>query len=447
MTGTPVPKLILSLAAPTIASMLISSVYNMADTYFVSKLGTSASGAVGIVFSLMALIQSIGFMVGMGSGSVISRTLGKQNREDADQTASSGFFSALIFGVALMAAGLFFLKPLMKLLGATETILPYAAAYGRYILIGAPVLVGSFVLNNILRAEGRPKLAMAGICFGALLNVGLDPLLIFVFRLGIAGAAISTLVSQCCSFALLLFFFLRGMSITRLAFSSVSRKPAPYWLIIRTGFPSFCRQALASIAAVALNRNVRAYGDEAVAAMAIVGKIFLVVFSVLIGFGQGYQPVCGYNYGAGNGKRVRQAFLFTTAVGTGFMTALAIFGFLGAEWIMRLFLDEEKVVKTGIFAFRAQCLAMPFVPLAAICNMSLQSTGKIWQGTVLSSARQGIFFLPLIYALPHFLGLTGAEIAQAVADAATFLLSIPFCMMFLHELEKTGKQKKGGNVP
>ena len=181
--------------------------------------------------------------------------------------------------------------------------------------------------------------------------------------------------------------------------------------------------------------------------MAIVGKIFLVVFSVLIGFGQGYQPVCGYNYGAGNGKRVRQAFLFTTAVGTGFMTALAIFGFLGAEWIMRLFLDEEKVVKTGIFAFRAQCLAMPFVPLAAICNMSLQSTGKIWQGTVLSSARQGIFFLPLIYALPHFLGLTGAEIAQAVADAATFLLSIPFCMMFLHELEKTGKQKKGGNVP
>lgn len=434
MTETPIPPLILSLAVPTIASMLISSVYNMADTYFVARLGTSASGAVGIVFSLMALIQSIGFMIGMGSGSVISRTLGRQKKKEADSIASSGFCCALTAGILLMLAGTVMLKPLMALLGATDTILPYAVSYGRYILFGAPVLMGSFVLNNILRAEGRAKLAMIGIGFGGILNIGLDPLFIFVFQLGIAGAAIATLISQCISFGILLFFFLTGKSITRLSMTAVSRRFADYWLIIKTGLPSFCRQALASVATVALNRNVRIYGDEAVAAMAIVSKIFMVIFSVLIGFGQGYQPVCGYNYGAGNSGRVRKAFSFTAITGTCFMAAVAVFGFFGAEMIMGWFIDDPAVIQIGVTAFRAQCIAMPLVPLGAICNMSLQVVGKTWQGTILSSARQGIFFLPLVYLLPRYFGLFGAEITQAAADGCTFLMSIPFCIGFLHSL-------------
>lgn len=442
MTDTPIPRLILSMAVPTIASMLISSVYNMADTYFVSKLGTSASGAVGIVFSLMALIQSIGFMIGMGSGSLISRTLGEQKKEEADEIASSGFFATLVFGVLLTIVGTIFLNPFMDLLGATNTILPYAVSYGRYILFGAPILMGSFVLNNILRAEGRAQLAMFGIGFGGILNIGLDPLLIFVCKLGISGAAIATLISQCCSFALLLFFFLKGKSITRLRMSSVSRKVICYWQILKTGLPSFSRQALASVATVTLNRNVRVYGDEAVAAMAIVSKIFMVIFSVLIGFGQGYQPVCGYNFGAGNKKRVKKAFAFTTIVGTCFMGAFAVVGYVGAETIMHWFIDDAKVIEVGISAFRAQCLAMPLVPLGAICNMSLQVVGKTWQGTILSAARQGIFFLPLIYLLPRYLGLTGVEITQAAADGCTFLLSIPFCIAFLHSMGNTTSNRK-----
>jgi putative MATE family efflux protein len=439
MTETPVPRLITSLAIPTIASMLVSSIYNMADTFFVSKLGTSASGAVGIVFSLMAIIQSIGFMLGMGSGSVISRTLGEQNKEEADCIASSGLFAAVVFGILLAVVGTIFLHPLMGLLGATETILPYAVSYGRYIIFGAPIMMSSFVLNNILRAEGKAKLAMVGISLGGILNIVLDPIFIFIFHMEIAGAAIATLVSQCCSFGVLLFFFLRGKSITTIKVTSVSRDMGKYWIILKTGLPSFCRQALSSVATVSLNRTVRVYGDEAVAAMAIVGKVFMVVFSILIGFGQGYQPVCGYNYGAGQYKRVKKAFWFTTLVGTCFMTGVAIIGFIGAKMFMGWFIDDNQVIQIGVAAFRAQCIAMPLVALGAICNMSLQVVGKTWQGTFLSAARQGFFFLPLIYILPKYLGLTGVEITQAIADVLTFLLSIPFAILFLRGI---GDKKK-----
>lgn len=437
MIETPIPPLIISLAIPTITSMLISSIYNMADTFFVSKLGTSASGAVGIVFSLMAIIQSIGFMLGMGSGSVISRTLGEQDKEEADCIASSGFLAAIVFGVLLVILGNVFLNTLMSLLGATETILPYAVSYGRYIIFGAPIMMSSFVLNNILRAEGKAKLAMIGISLGGLLNLVLDPVFIFVFQKGIAGAAIATLLSQCCSFSVLLCFFLKGKSVTRIRITSVSGEIGKYWIILKTGLPSFCRQSLSSIATVSLNRTVRVYGDEAVAAMAIVSKVFMVVFSILIGFGQGYQPVCGYNYGAREYKRVKKAFWFTTLVGTCFMCVVGIIGFIGAKMFIGSFIDDPQVIQIGVAAFRAQCVAMPFVALGAVCNMSLQVVGKTWQGTLLSAARQGFFFLPLIYILPKYLGLTGVEMTQAVADVLTFLLSIPFAVLFLRGLRKT----------
>ena len=330
MTETPIPRLITTMAVPTIISMLVTSVYNMADTFFVSKLGTSATGAVGIVYSLMAIIQAVGFMIGMGSGSQLSRLLGQKNQKEASEIGATGFYISIAFGLLLTVFGLIFIDPLMRILGATPTILPYARDYARYILLGASIMCASFVLNNLLRGEGKATLAMVGIATGGVLNIFLDPLFIFVFNLGIAGAAIATVLSQCISFIILLSFFLRGKSLISLNIRNVSRQAKVYISILKTGLPSLCRQGLASISTVALNLNAAVYGDAAVAAMSVVSRIFMLMISVLIGFGQGFQPVAGYNYGARKFDRVRQAVKFSLVWGTIVVVVLGIIGFVFA---------------------------------------------------------------------------------------------------------------------
>lgn len=444
MTETPVGRLVATLAVPTVVSMMVTSVYNMADTYFVSQIGTSASGAVGVVFPLMAVIQAIGFMLGMGAGSMISRLLGEKREKDASRVASTSFFSALVIGALLALFGIGFLDPLMRLIGSTETILPYARDYAAYILYGAPVMMASFVMNNILRSEGRASLAMVGIAAGGLLNVALDPLFIFVFDFGIAGAAIATLISQCVSFFILLSWFLAKKNTAALRPSCISRQLRTYGNILYTGLPSFCRQSLAAIATIALNWNARPYGDPAVAAMSIVGKIFLFVFSALLGFGQGYQPVVGYNYGAHRYRRVRRAFSFTFQVGFFLMLAFSVAGYLAAPWVMQCFLkDDPTVVRIGAYALRAQCLVMPLLPLNVVCNMTFQTIGKSGLATFLSAARQGIFFLPLIFLLPRFLGLQGVQITQALADLLTFFCCVPPAWLFLKRLPKEDEVPQG----
>ena len=435
MVETPIPPLIISLAVPTIISMLVTSIYNMADTYFVSQLGTSAAGAVGIVFSLMAIIQAVGFTLGMGSGSLSSRLLGQKRHDEVNQICSSGLFATAALGITITVIGSLFLDPLMDVLGATDTILPHAKSYARYILFGAPFMCFSFVMNNVLRSEGKAAYSMIGIASGGILNILLDPVFIFVFHLGIAGAAIATLISQCISFTILLGFFLTGKSTIMLHPRYISRNPNTYQEIIRTGFPSFCRQGLASIASIALNVNAAVYGDAAVAAMSITSKIFMMVFSVMLGFGQGFQPVVGYNYGAQKYRRVKQATIFTFLAGVGMMTVLGILGFLFAPQLIRLFRrDDIQVIAIGTNAIRAQALALPLMPLATVMNMVFQVIGRSKKATLLSACRQGIFFLPLIVLLPMWLGLTGIEIAQALSDLCTFLLTIPFALLFIREL-------------
>ena len=436
MVETPIPPLIVSLAVPTIISMLVTSIYNMADTYFVSQLGTSAAGAVGIVFSLMAIIQAVGFTLGMGSGSLSSRLLGQKRQEEVNQICSSGLFAAAALGITITALGSLFLDPLMDLLGATDTILPYARSYARYILFGAPFMCSSFVMNNVLRSEGKAAYSMVGIASGGILNILLDPIFIFIFRLGIAGAAIATLVSQCISFTILLSFFLTGKSTIRLRTRYISKSINTYKEIIQTGFPSFCRQGLASIASIALNVNAAIYGDAAVAAMSITSKIFMMVFSVMLGFGQGFQPVAGYNYGAQKYRRVKQATIFTFITGVCMMAILGLLGFIFAPRLIRLFRrDDAQVIAIGTIAIRAQALALCLMPLATVMNMVFQVIGRSKRATLLSACRQGIFFLPLIILLPTQLGLTGIEIAQALSDLCTFLLAIPFALLFLRELD------------
>ena len=440
MTQTPVGKLIATLSIPTIISMLVTSVYNMADTFFVSKLGTSASGAVGIVFSVMAIIQAIGFTFGMGSGSWISRLLGAKDDEKAKEVAATGFYSAIFLCTLMSIIGEWKMDDLMRILGASETILPYARQYARYILLAAPIMASSFVLNNLLRSEGHAKFAMIGITTGGILNVILDPIFIFIFDLGISGAAIATALSQLVSFLILLSYFVMHKTTTRLGIHRVSREIGTYYQIVKNGLPSFSRQGLASIASILLNKQATIYGDAAVAAMAIVSKIVAMVFSVLIGFGQGYQPVVGFNYGAGILERVKKAMKFTLKVGTIGMTVAAVILFVAAPRLLGMFIADDPAVKEiGTMALRAQAISMPLLPVGVVANMTFQSLGKSWKATIMSAMRQGIFFIPLIFILPAIFGLWGVTMTQAASDALTAVACTPFLYSFYKNLTEETK--------
>ncbi|MDD6467415.1 MAG: MATE family efflux transporter [Erysipelotrichaceae bacterium] len=437
MTQTPIGKLITSLAIPTIISMLITSVYNMADTYFVSQLGTSATGAVGVVFPLMAIIQAIGFTLGVGSGSFISRLLGKQDYQKADSIASTALLMAILFGLSLTFFGLTNLDPLMNLLGATETILPYARQYASIILYAAAISASSFVLNNQVRAEGKASLSMIGITTGGILNIILDPIFIFGFQLGIAGAAWATIVSQTISCSILLTMIFSKHSQLHLHPAKVSRDPLDYIRIIQIGFPSLCRQGLASIATISLNTSARIYGDAAVAAMSVNGRVFMLLFSVILGFGQGYQPVVGFNYGAKRYDRVRSAFWFAIITELVIAATMSSFGFLFAPKIMGAFAKNDPLmVEIGIRAMHYQCIALLFQPIGTIANMTFQSIGKPLPATLISCGRQGIFFFPLIYLLPQIIGLQGIQMTQPLADLCTATFAIPFLFYFFSFLRK-----------
>ena len=327
------------------------------------------------------------------------------------------------------------------MLGATPTILPFAKDYAQYILFGAPIMAASFVLNNLLRAQGRATLSMSGLGFGGILNIALDPLFIFVFDMGIAGAAVATLISQCISFCILFSFFLTGKSIVRLKISSVSRNFKTYYDVTKTGMPSFCRQGLASIASVALNVNAAVYGDAAVAAMSIVGRIAMFVMSFMIGFGQGFQPTIGYNHGAKRYDRVLQSFLFTAATGTVALTVLAILGFIAAPEAIKIFrADDLEVIEIGTKALRAQCIAFPLVAMVITANMAFQVLGRPFLAMFLSATRPGLFFLPLIYVLPQIWGLDGVQVTQAISDVLSFAVSLP-CVIFFVREQKALKDK------
>ena len=434
MTETPIPQLVLSLAAPTILSMLITSIYNLADTFFVGQISTSASGAVGIVSSLMAIIQALGFMLGHGSGSIISRSLGSQNTDAATRFASTSFFTALVFGGIITVAGLLTLPDFMMLLGSTETILPHACAYARYILLAAPIMMSSLVMNNILRYEGKASFAMIGLVTGGLLNIALDPLFIFGLGMGTAGAGLATALSQTISFCILLSMFLRGKTVSQFRITAVTRSPAEFGTILMTGMPSFGRQGLNSIGGMLLNIAARGYGDAAVAGMSIVSRIFMFIISVAIGTGQGFQPVAGFNYGARKYRRVRQAAIFTIEAAFCMLVVLVGLCWVNGDALIRLFRDDPAVTAVALPAFHYQCLAMLLQPIIVVANMTFQSVGASGRATFLACCRQGVFFIPLILILPRTHGLFGVEICQPIADVLTFLVSLPFLLAFLQQL-------------
>ena len=434
MTETPIPQLVLSLAAPTILSMLITSIYNLADTFFVGQISTSTSGAVGVVSSLMAIIQALGFMLGHGAGTIISRSLGSRDTTAATRFASTSFFTALVFGVVLAVAGLGTLPHFMMLLGSTETILPHACAYARPILIAAPLMISSLVMNNILRYEGKASFAMIGLVTGGVLNIALDPLFMFVFGLGTAGAGIATALSQSISFCILLSMFLRGKTVSQFRLSAVTREARDFGRILLGGAPSFGRQGLNSIGGMLLNLAARSYGDAAVAGMSIVSRIFMFIISVAIGVGQGLQPVASFNYGARKYRRVRQAAIFTIEAAFCMLVVLVGLCWVNGDALIRLFRDDPAVTAVALPAFHYQCLAMLLQPIIVVANMTFQSVGASGRATFLACCRQGVFFIPLILILPRTHGLFGVEICQPIADVLTFLVSLPFLIAFLQQL-------------
>lgn len=436
MTETPIPRLIASLSVPTIISMLITTVYNITDTYFVSKINVSASGATGVVFSLMAILQAFGFMFGHGSGSCISRRLGAKHIEQARRFSSTGFFLALFTGLIIMAAGLALLTPFMRLLGSTETIQPYAETYGKYILISAPAMTTGCVMNNILRYEGAAALAMLGLTAGGILNMALDPLLMFVFDLGIAGAGIATAVSQYISMAILFAMFKTGKTQSRISFKYISLRPKLIGEILLTGAPSLARQGLNSIANMILNLQAAVYGDACIAAMSIVAKCSNLIFSVCVGIGQGFQPVSAFNYGAKKYSRVKSGMNFTWFFSTAIVTVLSAGCFLLAPQIIQLFRDEAEVVETGTDALRIMCVALVFLPTVMTANMTFQSIGKSGRALFLACTQNGLFFIPLILILPEIIGITGIELAQPVGYVLAAAVALPFILFFKKSLDK-----------
>ena len=426
MTKTPIPKLIVTLSIPTILSMLVTNVYNMADTAFVGQLGNSASGAVGVVFGFMAILQAIGFMCGQGSGSILSRRLGQKDVDGASMIASTGFFCALFLGTIAGVICYLFLDPLVMLLGSTSTIAPYAKIYISYIIMAAPFMVSSFTMNNILRFEGKAILGMIGLMTGGILNICGDAIFMFGLKMGISGAGLSTALSQIISFGILLSMFLRGKTQCRLSIRRVTLNYRHLFDITATGFPSLLRQGLNSITTVLLNSCAAVYGDVAVAAMSIVSRIIFFVFSIALGIGQGFQPVCAFNYGAGKYSRVRRAFRITLILAETLVLIVMTGVLIWSGDIIRIFRDDPEVIAIGTRALRLQCVALLFLPYCMVTEMQMQSTGQKLAASLLSSLRSGLLFIPALLILSHFRGLAGIQEAQPAA----FILSLPPAFIF-----------------
>ncbi len=443
MTTWPIPKLVITLGIPTTVSMLVTNIYNMADVYFVSELGNSASAAVGVVFGLMAIIQAFGFMFGHGAGSIIARRLGQKDSHSASVFASISIAACLLVGALIGILGLVFIDPLMRLLGSTETILPYAKAYAKYILIVSPVTMASFALNNILRYEGKAFFAMIGLTIGGILNMLADPILIFGFHMGIAGAGLSTAVSQLVGFVILLSMFLRGKTLCKLNVRYLKEEPQGIFRIMATGFPSLCRQGLTSVSTMMLNNLAGAVGgDVAVAAMSIANRITFFIFAVGLGIGQGFQPVSSFNYGAEKYARVKKAFYFTFSAGEILLGAMAVFGLLFSDHLIGLFRDDPNVILIGTVSLKFQLLSLFFQPMSICANMLFQSIGENKKATFLSMLRSGILFMPILLVMTKLFGILGVQSAQAIADVLAFFIAAPIVISFLKRLPQDRSEEE-----
>ena len=425
MTTAPVPGLILSLSVPSIITCIITSVYNMADTFFVAQLGTAAVAAVGVVFSISSVLSALGFWMGTGGSSLVSLYLGAREKEKAHCAASTGFFLALGLGGVIAAGGLLALEPLMRLLGSTDTILPEAEAYAVPILLAAPFHCSSLALAQCLRAEGKSKESMAGQLAGGLLNIVLDPLFIYTLGMGIRGAGAATALSQVMVWAALLWFYVRGKTSVRISVRQVARTPRMVKLIFTTGFPSMCRHCGNALATIVLNRAAGGFGDAAIAAFSIASRVSGLALSVSIGFVQGLQPVAGYAHGSKDHARLKSAFRFCCAASMSALTALAVIIAAAAPWIVRMLSPSDGgLVETGAAVLRATSIALPFTTFINFTGTLFQAIRESARSSALVLGKQVCIYIPLLLALPRAWSMNGLMAAMPLADALGFLAAL-----------------------
>lgn len=433
LTQAPVHRVIGAMAIPTIISMLLTSMYNLVDTFFVGKINTQSTAAVGIVFSVMFFIQAFSFFFGNGSGNYISRQLGAQNTKDAEVMASTGLFYTLVFSLIVMLLGWFFLEPISILLGSTPTILPYTRQYLGISLLGTPFIMGTFCINNQMRFQGFTKYSVYGAISGSIINCLLDPVFIFGFSMGVSGAAVASVIGQICGFVIMLIMSQKEGVIhythRRISFEGRFVKE-----IIAGGTPSISRQGLASVSTIALNSVAGNYGDAAIAAMSIVTRISMFIFSVIVGLGQGFQPMCGFCYGAKLYDRVKEGFWFSTKIGTFFLLFWSVILIIFSGEVVSLFRDDPEVIAIGIPALRYQMIIFPACSFMLMANMMMQTCRKTIRANILAASRQGLFFIPLIFVLPYFYGLFGVEICQAVSDIISLIVTIPIVWSAFKEM-------------
>ena len=433
LTQAPVHRVIGAMAIPTIISMLLTSMYNLVDTFFVGKINTQSTAAVGIVFSVMFFIQAFSFFFGNGSGNYISRQLGAQNTKDAEVMASTGLFYTLVFSLIVMLLGWFFLEPISILLGSTPTILPYTRQYLGISLLGTPFIMGTFCINNQMRFQGFTKYSVYGAISGSIINCLLDPVFIFGFSMGVSGAAVASVIGQICGFVIMLIMSQKEGVIhythRRISFEGRFVKE-----IIAGGTPSISRQGLASVSTIALNSVAGNYGDAAIAAMSIVTRISMFIFSVIVGLGQGFQPMCGFCYGAKLYDRVKEGFWFSTKIGTLFLLFWSVVLIIFSGEVVSLFRDDSEVIAIGIPALRYQMIIFPACSFMMMANMMMQTCRKTIRANILAASRQGLFFIPLIFVLPYFYGLFGVEICQAVSDVISLIVTIPIVWTAFKEM-------------
>jgi len=447
MLHDPVSKLIPSVALPSIISMLVGAVYNLADTFFVGSLGNAATGAVGIVFPIITLLQALSFIFAHGASSYISRLLGKNDTLTASRTATTALVSAMLMGVGYGTVGLVFFEGLLRLFGATESILPYAKEYALYIYIAAPLFAGSYVMNNTLRAEGSAVKALIGMSAGAVLNILLDPLLIFGFHMGVTGAGVATAIGQMVSFLILLWFYRKGKSALSIKRQYFTPNKAMYYELLRMGVPSFFRQGLNSIAGIMLNNAAMAYGDGTIAAFSVVNRIMWIVSAVVVGYGQGYQPISGYNHGAGKPQRVYEAFRFTLWSAVAFVAVCGAVLILVAPEVILLFRNDPFVAELGARTLTAQAAVLPLMAVVMVSTMLFQSIGRAIPSLMLSLARQGLCFIPLVLILPALWSLEGLVYCQAAADVLAFLITVPVLIGPLKDIRAAYQQNKQEGEP
>ncbi|MEA5038700.1 MAG: MATE family efflux transporter [Clostridiaceae bacterium] len=442
----PMHKVIPKMAVPTVISMLVSAFYNLVDTYFVSYLGTAATGAVGVNSSLENFIMMAGSFLAIGANSYIARLLGAKQEKKASQVLSTSFFSALITGTLVMICGFLWMRPLVNLLGAHGEVEQYAVDYAGYVLYAAPLMAASFVMNQCLRSEGSASFSMIGMVAGSLLNIGLDPLFIFVFGWGIKGASAATAISKAVSFVILLWPYLHRHSMLHLSPKNICFSKDICTEVFKMGSPSLLRNGLSTIAGILLNNIAGAYSAAALAAISVTNRIIMFLTFAVLGFGQGFQPVAGFNWGAKRYDRVRQAYRFSAIVGVAAITVISLLVALFSKQLIGLFTDTDaEMMRIGALSIALQCAAMPIHAWVIVVNMLYAGTGKAFGAITLGITRQGICFFPLVWLLPHLFGVNGIAAIQAVADGLSLFVALPFAVSIQQELKRLDRQQ--GEAP